>query len=209
MKAHNRIDWTPAEIAILREHYADRGPQACLAMMPGRKGRSMRAFAASLGLRFNKLPDKEHFESKFRVTPGCWVWERGVSKDGYGQFRARGQSWRAHRFSYALYVGPIPHGLFVCHRCDNPRCVNPDHLWLGTTQDNTADKCAKGRTARNYGQDGNPQVGVTNGNAKLNDDQVRVIRSDTRTQKEIAADFDISASTVSLIKSGKHWRHVL
>lgn len=155
-----------------------------------------------------KKTDREHFETKFRVTPGCWLWERGLSKDGYGQFRAHGKSWLAHRFSFAVYVGPILEGMYVCHRCDNRKCVNPDHLWLGTTQDNTADRCAKNRSARNFGQPGNIQPGVENGNALLDDNAVRSIRTDGRLQREIAISYGVSASTISLIKSRKLWRHV-
>lgn len=79
----------------------------------------------------------------------CWLWTGYVTKQGYGHIKkdhtAGGTMIAAHRASYELHVGPIHDGLFVCHACDNPPCVNPAHLWLGTTQDNTADKMAKGR----------------------------------------------------------------
>ena len=91
----------------------------------------------------------QKFESKF--TKGgpdeCWVWERGKFGSGYGQFSAIGEC-RANRVAYRIYVGPIPDGLCVCHSCDNPACVNPSHLTLGTNKQNSEDMVSKGRQAR-------------------------------------------------------------
>lgn len=95
------------------------------------------------------LPVEVRFnDNKYEVNEitGCWEWKRATNNIGYGMFRwATGIMRTAHRVSYELFKGPIPKGLVVCHTCDNPKCVNPDHLWLGTMKDNHTDMVNKGR----------------------------------------------------------------
>lgn len=88
----------------------------------------------------------ELFHSRYiKSEAGCWEWTWKKDKDGYGQFHARPYHQAAHRFSFHLFHKINPHGLCVCHSCDNPSCVNPDHLWLGTVTDNNRDAWKKGR----------------------------------------------------------------
>ena len=87
----------------------------------------------------------KRFEKKFTKTQGCWNWEASGHPKGYGQFWVNGKYERANRAAYRLYKGEIPEGLIVCHSCDNPKCVNPRHLWVGTNSDNQRDRVRKGR----------------------------------------------------------------
>lgn len=105
-------------------------------------------------------PIAARFASFHTVGDGCWVWQGSKNRDGYGLFMRDGRRRpgrrceRASRVSWELHRGPIPRGLWVLHKCDNPSCVNPDHLFLGTVQDNVADMMRKGRHFwhRNRGQ---------------------------------------------------------
>ncbi len=95
---------------------------------------------------YTRRPVATRFWLKVDKTPTCWLWTAAKDSDGYGKF----DRTRAHRASWTMANGPIPEGLYVCHRCDNPTCVRPDHLFLGTNTDNMRDKAEKQRgTPRN------------------------------------------------------------
>jgi hypothetical protein len=133
---------------------------------------------------------------------GCWPWKECRTQEGYGKFSyPKPNGTRAHRFAYVTFVGPIPSGMMVCHKCDNPPCCNPDHLFLGTHQENMADKMQKERQARGSG------IGV----AKLIESQVLEIRDRLAAgerQVNVAARFGITQANVSIIKLKRGWRHM-
>jgi hypothetical protein len=152
------------------------------------------------------------FWSKVEKTETCWQWTAGCFRAGYGAFQYQRRAWKAHRFAYMLTHGPIPEGLNVCHHCDNPACVRPDHLFLGTFADNSADMVAKGRQGKG---DNVPtehrRRGVRHHRAKVTEDDVREIRrrhGAGETQTALAAIFGLDQTTVSDLVRWKIWRHV-
>ncbi len=145
------------------------------------------------------------FEARYIPEPnsGCWIWigNYNPKRKGYGCFTMRGMGMHmifAHRLSWQIHHGPIPQGMHVLHKCDTPLCVNPDHLFLGTNTDNVADMKSKHRQA--YGE--------RHSQAKLTKADVLAIRADKRRDPAIAADYGISAGTVSDIQLRKSWRHL-
>lgn len=95
-------------------------------------------------LSLRRLPPEERFWASVDKTETCWLW-RGKLTAGYGSMMVDGKAYRAHRWAYERFVGPIPEGLFACHKCDVRNCVNPDHIFIGTNADNVRDMVAKGR----------------------------------------------------------------
>lgn len=140
----------------------------------------------------------------------CWNWLGYRMPRGQGQIRFKGRTRLAHRVAYHIQHGEIATGLNVCHLCDNPSCVNPAHLFLGTQKENIADMISKGR--QRFSKKGESRcAGESNGCAKLTADAVRSIRTRAargERQPSIARDFGITNKTVSKIVLRQRWRHV-
>lgn len=138
----------------------------------------------------------------------CWEWNASVLQGGYGQYYFEGRNQKAHRVSWVISNGTIPNGLKVCHRCDNRKCVNPSHLFLGTQKDNIQDMLSKGRD--NYVSGWKPLIGERNPQAKITKEQVIEIR-ETKWDipyKKIGAKYGISAASVCLILNRTNWSHI-
>lgn len=139
---------------------------------------------------------------------GCWLWLAGTSPMGYGRIqlpRAGGVIF-AHRMSWILTKGPIPEGMFVCHHCDNPPCVNPTHLFLGTARDNIRDCITKGRFKFLR-----PSLGVTNCNAKLTPERVIELRhryARGETLSSLSRSFKMARSSLRWAVNGRSWKAV-
>jgi hypothetical protein len=138
---------------------------------------------------------------------GCWLWTGPLGRRGYGKVMVNHTRWQAHRYAWTLHRGSIPAGLYVCHNCpggDNPTCINPDHLFLGTDADNQRDSIAKGRRDHLRGQ-GNSQ-------AKLTEEMVRAMRAMHRPgvygYARVASTFGVSKRTAMLAITGRQWGHV-
>lgn len=141
------------------------------------------------------------FSAKYQAVTecGCWLWTGSSNPLGYGTFKLDGKAQMAHRASWMLHNGPIPAGLCVCHKCDTPACVNPDHLFLGTNADNVADMVRKGRqsTAR----------GEASGLAKITEREAVEIFQAAGLQRDIAARYGVHQVQVSAIKCRLTWAH--
>lgn len=162
-----------AEVHTVRQNVAPLEQTASLVVVPRKRGSPI---------------TKALILSRCRPNPvtGCWEWMAAKHKYGYGEIRDGKSGARASRKAYELWNGPIPEGRCVLHRCDNPPCCNPDHLFIGTHQDNMRDASMKGRLQK-----------------KLSPEQVASIRADKRLYRIIAAEFSIGLTIISNIKSGK------
>lgn len=163
---------------------------------------------------------------KLGTEGGCWLWTGSCGIKGYGQFYLNRTMRLAHRVSYTLNIAPIPAGLFVCHSCDQRLCVNPAHLWVGTNLDNMRDCCAKGRIAsgdRSFARlhperlsrgaaHAASRRGELNGSAKLTAANVIEIRERYASggiyQAQLAREFEVDKTLISLVIKRKTWAHI-
>jgi hypothetical protein len=130
----------------------------------------------------------------------CWEWNGAKTRFGYGMISFKKRAHLAHRISWSLVNGEIPFGMCVLHVCDNPSCVNPHHLFLGTQEDNVKDRDQKRRRL--------PPIGTFNGRAKLTEQNIVGILEDSRYQKVIAKDYGVGQSQIGRIKRGEAWKGV-
>lgn len=153
------------------------------------------------------LSNLSHQQNRFMafVEPipiaGCWLWTGGTNPKGYGYFYpTSSETRRAHRFSWELFVGPIPRDMLVLHKCDVPSCVNPDHLYLGSAKDNASDRDRKGRNGARRGEE--------HSNAKLTAIQVSEIKNEKYSRDlsaMLASKYDVSQATIRAIRAGRRW----
>lgn len=143
-------------------------------------------------------------EKRVITDSGCWEWTGAFTGDGYGVIGVgRQKQRRVHRLAYQVFKGETPDGMFVCHSCDNPKCFNPDHLFLGTPKDNTADMIAKGRAVRLRGNN-HPQSKVTEAGVR----EMRDRRAKGETLISLSVRFGITFQHVSNICRRKTWKQV-
>jgi hypothetical protein len=151
-----------------------------------------------------RLSIESRLQKHIKKLDGCWVFTGSLDKDGYGVFNyGRGKQVRAHRMSYEFYISQIPKGYLVCHKCDNPSCINPSHLFLGSHKDNTQDMIKKDRKIC--------LKGSKHHYSKITETDVLAIRQKRLLGlklKNIGNEFAISFQTVSSICKGKTWKHI-
>ena len=145
---------------------------------------------------------KKYYEKYVVKQEGCWDWNGIVEWTGYGKLGIR-PPIKAHRASWLIHKGEIPKGLIVCHTCDNRKCTNPDHLWIGTYRENTQDRVKKGRCKTPKGV----QLKVS----QLDENQVKGIKillKNGLTCSDIGRQYGVSRKIISRIKNGDTWKHI-
>jgi hypothetical protein len=138
-----------------------------------------------------------------KTESGCFECiSHALDDKGYPMIQRNKIQTRIHRYIYETLFGLIPKGMCVCHSCDNRKCINPEHLWLGTIADNNKDMYNKGRNSNG------DQKGESNSRSKLTNKQVLAIREDTRPRRVIAKEYHVSISSIDKIKTKETWSHI-
>lgn len=157
---------------------------------------------------------QDRFWIKVIKTEGCWLWNRSKSMGGYGRFEFKKEQY-AHRVAWTITYGAIPIGMCVLHQCDNPACVRPDHLFLGTKQENNTDRTLKGRSASGNKNGMRTHAGLMQGEknprAKLNAVNVKEARIKAQQGVGVASlarEYGVDKSTMQDAVSGQTWRHI-
>ena len=164
------------------------------------------------GRAYTRVPASRRLAANYTPEPntGCWLWTKCADRSGYGFMSVGGKAERAYRVAWALVHGDIPGGKVICHRCDQPSCINPDHLFLGDQADNIRDMMAKGRHGARKGTD-NWSRGVDRHCAKLNDEDVRTIRAlhaEGAGTRALALRYSVDRTNIQLIVRRATWKHV-
>lgn len=157
-----------------------------------------------------ELSDLVRDRSFVDSASGCWLWSLSPGQDGYGKIKIKGRTYRAHRVAWEAFNGEIPEGMLVCHKCDQPLCVNPSHLFLGTPLDNMQDKVKKGRWRGGPACWDKSRIGAGHHNAKLDPAKVRLMRmlGESISPKIWAKEFGICKQTAISAINGRTWAHV-
>lgn len=151
------------------------------------------------------LSRDQYFMTFFEINAvsGCWEW-LGKKRGGYGMFSADHKNHLAHRLMYVKYNGNIPENKNVCHKCDNPSCVNPQHLWLGTHQENMTDMITKKRDKKSYGS-ANHLATITEKEAR----EIKIKHKEGMNMREIHRALNISYRVIQHICAGESWKHIV
>lgn len=162
------------------------------------KGAATTFCSVACRVQYGNAPRR--FEHQYIPEPnsGCWLWTGPVGGGGYGSFWMNGRQYLAHRASYEMFVRKPHSGNAVCHRCDVPLCVNPAHLFEGSSADNSADMVAKNRQSK----------GEQRANSRVNPAVVRAIRASSLPDTEWATRLGVTKGTINHIRHRRNWRHV-
>lgn len=185
--------------------WSEGEPDKAIAEAVGVCYKAINSWRHRRGLSRNDKEDWERFWEKVAILDDnqCWEWKAALNEHGYGVTGCNGEVELAHRYSYRAHYGEIPDGLCVLHHCDNPPCVNPRHLFVGTMKDNTQDSLRKGRLKAR---------GATNPMSKLTPKDVREIRSRYANtdvlMRELAVEYGVCRTNIVLIINRKRWKHL-